>query len=151
MWPFARGQIQTSVQAGGITMPRIRRSTARLRTGFPWGPTYRKPALPRTRRIPGESSLTWRRPAERAARTGSAGVGGKLERLRRATVGTHDLRDAVRVIAEQTSGRSSLRDAGIRRLTQRRGWRTTQAPSDTPLARLPCEVPPMHRRDWLKW
>ena len=52
-WPSGSGQIQTSVQAGGIASDRIRSSVSRSRIRRPSGSTYVKPRPARRRLMPG--------------------------------------------------------------------------------------------------
>jgi hypothetical protein len=58
MWPSGLGQIQTSVQAGGTAMARMRVSSRWERIGRPLGPMYVKPRPARLRRMPGFSGST---------------------------------------------------------------------------------------------
>ena len=70
-WPFGDGQIQTSVQAGGIASLRIRASVSSSLMTVPSGALKTHPSVAISRRIPGETSVTYRSPAARADPTGS--------------------------------------------------------------------------------
>src|SRR5437867_5744929 len=71
MWPFGIGQIQTLLQAGGIMRDLIRASASGSRNVVPSEVIYVKVLPTFFRRIPGILSLTYRRPADLAAFTGS--------------------------------------------------------------------------------
>src|SRR4029453_19210718 len=72
-WPRGSVQIQTSVQAGGITSDRIRSRSAGFEIVRPFGSTYRNRLWRPMRRIPGvRTSLTYRSPATRAESCGAS-------------------------------------------------------------------------------
>src|SRR5260370_41141430 len=71
MWPSAQGQIQTSVQAGGIAKALIRFSTSDSESFDPSARVYLYPFPAFSRCMPGRASETYLRPADSAASLGS--------------------------------------------------------------------------------
>jgi hypothetical protein len=71
MWPSAKGQIQTPVQAGGIAKALIRFSTSDSESFDPSGRVYVNAFPAFLRRMPGRASETYLRPADSAASLGS--------------------------------------------------------------------------------
>src|SRR5437763_11535123 len=68
MWPAGSGQIQTSVQAGGMARELMRWRLSRSRMRTPLGAKYIQPAPARRRVMPGNASVTYVRPARTARR-----------------------------------------------------------------------------------
>src|ERR1700735_3720021 len=73
MWPSGSGEIQTSVQAGGIARALIRSSVSASVTGAPKGSSYRKRAPSRRREIPGPCGSLRVSPGTAASGPGGCG------------------------------------------------------------------------------
>src|SRR5215475_5855561 len=71
MWPSAQGQIQTSLQAGGIAKALIRFCTSGSQSFDPSARVYVNAFPAFLRRMPGRASETYLRPADSAASLGS--------------------------------------------------------------------------------